>query len=126
MMAPVFRIAPKLFGSAAIYGFIVLLPMYFADTFPGLRRGEPINHPELLYGFVGAALCFQAVFVQIARHPLSYKPLMLISVLYKLSFGVPVVILWLTGRADGLLLTFGIIDLIWAAAFLYCWRLTPG
>lgn len=126
MMAPVFYIAPKLFRTAAIYGVIVLVPLYFAEIVWSARGQSGITHPEFLYGFVGAALCFQAVYWQIARHPLSYKPMMLLGVFAKLSFGVPVVLLYLAGRVGVVTLTFGLIDLVFALLFFRCWRITPG
>ena len=41
-----------------------------------------ITHPEFFYGFVGIALVFQIIFLIIAREPLKYRLLMLISVLF--------------------------------------------
>ena len=126
MMAPVFYVAPRLFRTAAIYGVVVLVPMYFAEMVWSARGESAINRPELLYGFIGAALCFQAVYWLIAQHPLSYKPLMLVGVFAKLSFGVPVVLLYLAGRVGAVTLTFGLIDVVFALLFFRCWRITPG
>ena len=126
MMAPVFYIAPRLFRTAAIYGVIALAPLYFAEIVWSARGAVGITHPEFLYGFVGAALCFQAVYWQIARHPLSYKSMMLLGVAAKLSFGAPVVLLYLARRVGAVTLTFGLIDLVFALLFFRCWRITPG
>lgn len=43
------------YGLAAAYGFVLLVPMYFLLNVVG-RNAPPINHPEFYYGFVGAAL----------------------------------------------------------------------
>lgn len=117
------RIAGRIFNWASVYGVIVLLPNYFAEA-RYAAVGDPISHPELLYGFIGTALAMQFVYFSIGRDPLRYRRLMPIGVLAKLSFGVPVVILFAQGRAETFTLVFGLIDLALAAAFAWAWRLT--
>jgi hypothetical protein len=41
------------FWIAAIYGFILLIPMYFLMNTIGQKAPPPISHPEFYYGFVG-------------------------------------------------------------------------
>jgi hypothetical protein len=71
----------------------VLLAGYFSE--PGVSRDYPpaITHLEYFYGFMGVALAFQFVFLLISTDPLRYRPLMLVGVLEKLVFFVPVMIL---------------------------------
>jgi hypothetical protein len=66
------RMARRIFTISAIYGLIILLPLYFAEPMMA-KAGGPVSHPELLYGFVGAA-CFQLVYWTIGRDPLRYRP----------------------------------------------------
>lgn len=117
--------AGRIFTWASIYGMIALLPNYFAEP-RYAAMGDPISHPELLYGFIGTALAMQLVYFTIGRDPLRYRSLMPIGVLAKLAFGVPVVILFALDRAETLTLVFGLIDLALAAAFAWAWRLTPS
>ena len=117
------RIAARIFTIASIYGILVLLPMYFAEA-RFAAAGDPIDRPELLYGFVGAALALQLVYFNIGRDPRRHHWLMPIAVFAKLSFGVPVAILFALGRADSLTLFFGLIDMALAGAFALAWRLT--
>ncbi|MEO9635993.1 MAG: hypothetical protein ABJF89_12355 [Parasphingorhabdus sp.] len=78
-----------IFLLAAAWGFFALVPGLFAE--PGPR-------PEYYYGFVGLALVFQLIFVMIAIDPLRYRMLVPIAILEKLSFFLPVSILYLQGR----------------------------
>ena len=122
------RTAGRIFTWASIYGIVALLPNYFAE--PVYRaKGDPISHPELLYGFVGTALAMQLVYFTIGRDPARYRRLMPVGVLAKLGFGLPVLILFVLGRMGALTLVFGLIDLALAAAFAWAWLLSrpmPG
>jgi hypothetical protein len=117
------RTARRIFSIAAIYGVIVLLPVYFAA--PRMAKaGHPVIHLELLYGFVGTALCFQLIYWMIGRDPVRYRPLMPITWLAKLSFAIPCAILYATGRLDGTTFTLSMIDFVIALAFFHGWRIT--
>lgn len=117
------RMARRIFAGAAVYGIIVLLPMYFAEPMM-TKAGRPVTHPELLYGFVGAALAFQLVYWTIGRDPLRFRPLMPIAVIAKWSFGIPVAILFAAGRVDAMTFTLSSIDLAISILFLVAWRIT--
>ncbi len=95
---------------AAIYGFIVLLPMYFfLDRFE--QSAPPaVTHAEFYYGFAGLALLFQVVFLIIASDPLRYRPLMLVTVLEKVVFTVPCLVLFAQGHLAKSALTLPLID----------------
>jgi len=117
------RIARRIFSMAAVYGIIVLLPLYFAEPMMA-KAGRPVTYPELLYGFVGAALCFQLVYWTIGRDPIRFRPLMPIAVLAKWSFGIPVGILFAAGRVDAVTFALSSIDLAISILFLVAWRIT--
>ncbi len=105
------------YRGAAIYGLAVLLPQYALAAPPG---GE-VN----FYGFVGTAVAFQLAFWVIGGDPARYRSLMPVSVVEKLVFGIPVAILFATGKVPAMLLAFGVIDLILGAGFFLAWRATP-
>jgi len=115
--------ARRIFTIAAIYGAIILLPLYFAEPMMA-KAGKPMTHPELLYGFVGAALAFQLVYWTIGRDPLRFRPLMPIAVLAKWGFGIPVAILFAAGRVDAITFALSSIDLAISILFLVAWRIT--
>lgn len=110
-----------LFRGAAIYGAILLLPLYLLEARvagPAVR----LPAPEYYYGFIGAALGFQIVYWLIGGNPRHYRPLMLVGAFGKLSFWVPCAILWSLGRTSTS--TFALVcgDLVLAIAFLIAWR----
>ncbi len=108
------KLASRVFRIAAIYGVVVLAPLYLA----------PVPDPWRLthFGFIGVALVFQGVFWLISRDPAKYAALIPLGILEKLVFGVPAIIFLALGKADPIAGLFGAIDLIWAAAFAIVWR----
>lgn len=111
------KFAKIIFYVAGIYGIIALFPLYFLETKIGQDAPPAITHPEFFYGFVGIALVFQFVFLIIAREPLKYRALIFVSILEKLSFGVPALILYLQNRLALRLFAAGMIDLTFAVLF---------
>jgi hypothetical protein len=119
------KFARVTFLVAAVYGIIVLLPQYFLESYIGATDPPPITHPEFFYGFIGVALAFQLVFLIISRDPVRYRPLMLISVLEKLSFGIAAPVLYMQGRLSENMLAAGGIDLLLGALFVISFIKTP-
>jgi hypothetical protein len=104
------RFASRVFRGAAIYGVLVLLPLYFVAV------PDPYRLTQL--GFAGVALAFQGVLWIIGSKPLAYRAFIPMAVLEKLSFGIPAVLFFALGRADPLVAGFGAIDLLLAALFV--------
>jgi hypothetical protein len=119
------KLARWVFTIAGIYGILVIAPLYFAAG-PIAQYDPPaITHPEFFYGFVGITLAWQIVFLAIARNPVRYRPLMLISVLEKLAYGVPAIVLFTQQRVKTMTLTFGCIDLLLGTLFVLAFLSTP-
>lgn len=112
------KIARWIFGIAGIYGIVVIAPLYFAEAQIAQNDPPAITHPEFFYGFIGVTLAWQLVFLAIARNPLHYRPLMLISVLEKLAYGVPAIVLFMQQRVTTMTLGFGCVDLVLGALFV--------
>ena len=112
------KLARWIFGIAGTYGILVIAPLYFMEARIGRDDPPAITHPEYFYGFAGSALVWQIVFLVIAREPVRFRPLMLVSVLEKLAWGIPAIILFQQQRASGTTLGFGSIDLLLGALFL--------
>ena len=109
--------ARRVFLLAGIYGIVALLPQYFLEERIGVELPPPITHPEHFYGFVGVALAWQLAFLLIARDPVRFRPLMPVTVLEKLAFGLAAVVLYTQGRVAGSVLSFGLLDLLLASLF---------
>jgi hypothetical protein len=120
------RFAKIVFTAAGVYGLLVLMPQYFLEGRYGRDFPPPVAHPEHYYGFVGLAVVWQVAFLVVARDPMRYRPLMLVAVLEKLSFGLAVPALYLAGRAAPLLLAPAVIDLLLGALFVASYLKTPA
>lgn len=109
-----------LFRGAAIYGLILLLPLYLLEKAVAAPDAA-FAHPEYYYGFVGAAAAWQLVYWTIGGDPLRYRAFMLLGVIAKFGFWIPTTILWFLGRTptSTWALTNG--DLILGIAFLVAW-----
>ena len=110
------KFAKWTFLLAGIYGVLVLVPMYF--------RRAPAEHPEFFYGFIGVALAWQVLFLIMSRDPVRLRPAMLPSILEKLAFGIPAIVLYAQGRIERDMFAGGILDLVLAVLFFMAWRRT--
>jgi hypothetical protein len=118
------KFAKIVFWVAGIWGVIVLSPLYFMFDVIGRQDPPLITHPGFFYGFVGVALVWQFVFIVIATDPARYRPLMILSVLEKVSYVTPVVILVLQGRMRPSDLVFAGTDSILGVLFVVAYLKT--
>ena len=119
------KFAKIVFRVAGIWGLSVLTPLYFMFDLIGRNDPPPITHPGFFYGFVGVALAWQIAFIFIATDPVRYRPLMIPSVLEKVSFAAPVIILVLQGRMHKSDLAFVYTDLLLGLLFVIAYFKTP-
>jgi hypothetical protein len=119
------KLARWIFAIAGIYGILVIAPLYLAAGQIAQNDPPAITHPEYFYGFIGITLAWQVVFLLIARNPVRYRPLMLVSVLEKLAFGVPAIALFVQQKVKTTTLAFGCIDLVLGTLFVVAFFLTP-
>ena len=118
------RFARRVYTIAGIYCLIVMFPQYFLEDRIGRDYPPPITHPEYFCGFVGVVLVWQIAFLVIARDPARYRALMPVTVLEKLAFAVPVILLHLDGRVAAAVIPFAVIDLVLGTLFFIAWRRT--
>jgi hypothetical protein len=119
------KFAKIVFWVAGIWGLLVFTPLYFMFDLIGRNDPPPITHPGFFYGFVGVALAWQVVFIFIATNPARYRPLMIPSVLDKVTYGVAVVTLVLQGRMHRADLVFAGTDLLLGLLFVIAYFKTP-
>lgn len=118
------KFAKWVFWVAGIWGLLTLTPLYFTYDLIGQRDPPPITHPGFYYGFAGVALAWQFAFLVIAKNPARFRILMIPSVLEKLGFGAPSIILYLERRLSAGDLALGAIDLLLGALFLVAFART--
>ena len=112
------KFAKIVFWVAGIWGLLVFTPLYFMFDLIGLNDPPPITHPGFFYGFVGVALAWQVAFIFIATDPSRYRPMMIPSVLEKVSFGAAVIVLVVQGRMHRSDLVFAGTDLLLGLLFV--------
>ena len=112
------RFAKIVFWVTGIWGLLVLTPLYFMFDLIGRNDPPSITHPGFFYGFVGVALTWQVAFIVIAKDPVRHRPLMIPSILEKVSYGAAVVVLVLQGRMHTSDLLFAGTDLLLGALFV--------
>ena len=109
----------RMFRWAAIYGVIVLVPLYLTPL--------PKAGAEVFFGFVGLALVFQVVFWTIGSDPARHRTLMPYAVAKKLVFAVPCLSLWAGGYpVNPPVALFAMIDLLLGLGFFLAWQRTPA
>jgi hypothetical protein len=118
------RFARWVFLVAAIYGFLTITPLYFAESQIGLSDPPAIAHTEYFYGFIGVTLAWQVAFLMIARDPVRYRPIMLAAVLEKAAYGVGTLVLVSLARVNSVLAVFAVIDLALCSLFLRSFQVT--
>src|SRR5947209_15252889 len=120
------KFAKIVFWVAGIWGFLVLTPLYFMFDLIGRNDPPPITHPGFFYGFVGVTLAWQIAFFFIASDPTRYRPLMIPSILEKLSYVVAVVVLVAQSRMRSSDMVFASVDLLLAILFVIAYFKTPN
>lgn len=112
------KFARIVFYIAFFWGLLVLTPLYFMFDAIGRQDPPPITHPGFYYGFLSAGLAWQFVFVVIARDPVRFRPIMLLSVLEKFGYALSLATLYLQHRLHGSDLLFAGVDFVFGILFL--------
>jgi hypothetical protein len=112
------KFAKIVFWVAAVWGFLILTPLYF--IFDMISRQDPpaITHPAFYYGFTSVALAWQVAFVVIARDPVRFRLMMIPSVLEKFGWGACLFVLYLQQRIHPSDLVLGGVDVLLGVLFL--------
>ena len=121
------KFAKIVFWIAGIWGLLVITPLYFLFDIIGQKDPPPITHPGFFYGFVGCALTWQVAFCFMATDRVSFRPLMIPSILEKATWTIAVVTLVLQGRMHNSDLVFagtdGLLGLLFVIAYF---KTTPS
>jgi hypothetical protein len=120
------KFAKIVFRVAAIWGVLVITPLYFMVDLIGRKDPPPITHPAFFYGFAGAALAWQIAFFFIASDPGRYRPLMIPSMFEKFSYAAAVIVLVLQARTRSSDLLFAGTDLLLGVLFVAAYFKTPS
>jgi hypothetical protein len=112
-------LARRIFLVSAIYGVLILTPMFFMESYIGRNMPPAINHPEFFYGFICLALASQGLYFLVASDVQRFRPVILVGVAGKVSFALAVLILYIQGRTPAQFFGGPVIDVLIAALFLW-------
>ena len=118
------KFAKIVFWLAAIWGFLIITPLYFMFALISKNDPPPITHPGFFYGFVGVAMVLQLALVLMARDPIRFRPMIIPAILEKLVYSIPVIILVLQKRMHPADLVFSATDLLLGVLFLIAYLRT--
>jgi len=120
------KFAKIVFLVAGIYGLLILTPIYFMEGRIGRDNPPAITHPEYFYGFLGAGLAWQVLFLVLSGDPARYRAMILPSVLEKISYGIALLVLYSQQRLAFSVLAIGSVDWIFAFLFLAAYFTTKS
>ncbi len=120
------KFAKVVFWVAAVWGFLVLTPLFFMFNRIGVQDPPPITHPGFYYGFVTVGLAWQVAFVVIARDPVRMRPIMLAAVVEKFGYAIAAIALYAQARMKAPDLAFGCIDGLFGVLFAVAYAKTKA
>lgn len=121
------RFAKWLFRIAGAIGILQVAPLAFNEKQIGIDMPPAITHPEYFYGMITAVLAWQIVFLLISTDPIRYRPLMLLAAIFEKGiYGVVAIVLYSQGRIPGLILSFGLLDIVYAILFVVAYIVTAN
>jgi hypothetical protein len=112
------KFAKIVFWGAGAFGVLALAPLYFMFDLVGRQDPPPITHPQFYYGFAGVGLAWQFAFFVIATDPVRFRPMMIPSLLEKVSYVGALLALYLQGRISPVQAATAVPDALLAVLFL--------
>jgi hypothetical protein len=112
------KLAKWTFRIAGIFGLIVMAPLLFAEKFVEQIMPPTVNHPEFFYGFIILNICWQILYLFLAKDPIRLRPMMIPSFIAKASGPVALTWLYLQGRISNQWIPTIIMDGVFAILFL--------
>ena len=112
------KLAKWTFRTAGVFGLIVMIPMLFVENLIEQIMPPSVNHPEFFYGFVVLNICWQILYLFLAKDPIRFRPMMIPAFLAKASAPVALIWLYLQRRISSQWITTSIMDGVFAILFL--------
>ncbi len=116
--------ARVIFLVAGIYGLVVLLPMYAAESTFSAEYPPAITHTEFYYGFLGVTIAWQVAYVIMSWDIKRYRLMIIPAIIEKVGFVIPALILTVVGRLPWPLVGAAAIDFLFAGLFVFAWYKT--
>jgi hypothetical protein len=124
------RFARFVFRAAAVWGLLVLVPLFFMFNGDGLEARPPFTYPQAYFGFLTVTLAWQVAFWIIGSDPVRFRPLMIPSMIEKFGFVLALGVLYAQGRVGARELSPAapdfVLGLLFVAAYVKTQSSTPA
>jgi hypothetical protein len=113
------QFAQRVFTVAGVLGLLVLPPFYFLAGFLGGQLPPEITHPEFYYGFLGATIAWQIVYLLIGQAPSRFRHVMPLAAMAKGTFVAAVGTLFALARVPVFAVLAVVPDLLFVVLFVW-------
>ena len=122
------RFRNNAFWWGGVYGVLLAVAFFLGEKVIVAKMPPELTHPEYYYAFAGALLVWHLLYLYIANHLQECRAIMPFATLEKISFALPVLALYASGRVTSLGLVGGaLVDLVWGALFFVTYlKLKPS
>ena len=110
--------ARLVFRGAAVWGLLVLVPLFFMFDGSGVEPRQSFTYPQAYFGFLCVTLAWQLAFWIIGSDPLRFRPLMIPSMIEKFGFVLALSVLYALGRVGARELSPALPDLVLGVLFV--------
>ena len=118
------KFAKIVFWIAATWGVLILTPAYFMFDTIGRQHPPALTHPQFYFGFLGVTLAWQFAFFVIATDPARFRPMIIPSLIEKLTYVGAIAVLYMQGRMTPLETISAFPDAILAVLFVIAFAKT--
>ncbi len=112
------QFAKIVFAIAAVWGIVLMAPMYFLFDKVGESSPPAVTHPEFYYGFVGVTLAWQLAFAVIATDPIRFRLVILPALFEKGSYVAAMIVLGLQNRITAFQFSTAVPDALLGVLFV--------
>jgi hypothetical protein len=92
--------ASTVFRVAAVWGVLVLAPLFFLFDDGGVAGNPPFTYLQAYFGFLCVTLAWQLAFWVIGSDPVRFRRLMIPAMLEKFGFVLALAVLYMQGRVS--------------------------
>lgn len=112
------KFASIVFRVAAVWGLMVLAPLFFLFDGSGVAGNPPFTYVQAYFGFLSVTLAWQLAFWVIGSDPVRFRPLMIPSMIEKFGFVLALAVLYALGRVGSREVLPALPDLVLGALFV--------
>ncbi len=112
------KFASIVFRVAAVWGVVVLGPLFFMFDGSGVPGNPPFTYLQAYFGFLCVTLAWQLAFWIIGSDPVRFRPLMIPAMLEKFGFVLALTVLYMQGRVGPSEVLPAVPDFILGALFV--------